>query len=376
MYLRSSSKKLCFKTLKHILVFFLLSRSISLFSQDVKVEKPVNYQTIFNEIKSATKNHKKLWNKDLYAPILLVNPITRQVIANDTSSELKLQDGIYVGKLPENINIANTTIKWKEKRWAMIILPLPEDKYDRINLVAHELFHTAQADLEFEQKDPINTHLDNIRGRIYLTLELEALKNAITASDDKVQLKHILNALALRKYRQNLFPGSDSTENKLELNEGMTEYTGFMIADRPHLLAINHFILDINYFLDNSTFVRSFPFHTIPIYGFLLNKTDTSWNRKINSQTNLTDFFINEFNNQNANIAIETIAKNYGYFHILEKEKKREEEINRKITNYKKQFLNLPTLKLTFEKMNVAFNPSNILPLENLGNSLSYYKGN
>ncbi|HJW16234.1 MAG TPA: hypothetical protein VJ499_03900, partial [Flavisolibacter sp.] len=149
--------------------------------------------------------------------------------------------------------------------------------------------------------------------------------------------------------------------------EGLTEFTGFMVANRPGAIAVKHFISDINSFLDNSSFVRSFPFHTIPIYGFLLHKTNKNWNKEINNRTNLTTFFINKFNYQKPKESIDIISKNYGYLNITKKEKKREEEINRKVAYYKSLFLKKPYLKLTFEKMNVSFNPSNILPLDNLG---------
>jgi hypothetical protein len=353
--------------LKYIILFFLLSKITFLFGQENQQVNSVNYKEVFTEIKVATTKAKSLWSKNLYAPILFVEPKTREIISNESSEGLKLENGLYVGKLPENINIANTAVKWNDKMWAMIMLPLPDDKFDRINLIAHELFHKVQPELGFNHADPINGHLDKIAGRIYLTLELEALKKALLDTDTKEQHKHIINALTFRKHRQNLFTGSENTENKIEVNEGITEYTGFMIADRPSEIAVNHFIVDINSFLETETFVRSFTFHTIPIYGFLLSKTNIKWNKKIKNNTNLTTFFTNKFNYEKPNEAIDILSKNYGYTSIFEKEKKREEEINKKIAHYKNLFLNTPCLKLVFEKMNVSFNTSNIIPLDSLG---------
>ena len=53
----------------------------------------------FNELKAATKKHEQLWNYDLYAPVLLVNPTTREVFANmpDTAGVLKKNGKIYSG---------------------------------------------------------------------------------------------------------------------------------------------------------------------------------------------------------------------------------------------------------------------------------------
>lgn len=361
-------KTLFFISKRHIvLLLLLISKAMILFAQDFQKEKEVNYQNVFTEIKTATKKAKCLWHKDLYTSILLVDPKTRLVVANNASSGLKLQNGSYIGQLPENINIANTAVEWNGKMWAMIILPLPDEKFDRINLITHELFHKAQAELGFKQEDPINNHLDKIEGRIYLTLELIALKKALLASNNKEQHRHILNALTFRKYRHHLFSGSDSTENKLELNEGITEYTAFMVANRSNKAAVKHFISDMKLFIDSSSFVRSFPFHTIPLYGFLLNKTDRKWNNEINPKTDLTNFLIHKFNYQSPGESIETISKEYGYNTIFENEKKREAAIIEKIAFYKNEFINTACLKLVFEKMNVSFNPSNIIPLDSLG---------
>jgi hypothetical protein len=54
--------------------------------------------------------HQQLWEVNLYGPILLVNPTTRQLFANisDTAGILKQVGGIYYGILPNKINVANT----------------------------------------------------------------------------------------------------------------------------------------------------------------------------------------------------------------------------------------------------------------------------
>ncbi|MDR0505984.1 MAG: hypothetical protein LBH32_04080, partial [Dysgonamonadaceae bacterium] len=133
-------------------------------------------ETYLKEIKIESKKYRRLWAKDLYAPILLVNPNTRKVFANfaDTNDALKKDGNIYSGTLPDEINIANTAIDWNGRRWAMLMLPLPADKFERINLLAHELFHVSQPALGFKLFNTDNNHLNRKDGRIYLRLELEA----------------------------------------------------------------------------------------------------------------------------------------------------------------------------------------------------------
>ena len=165
----------------------------------------------FDEIKVATEKKITLWNKNLYSPILLVDKRTRQVYANepDTVGILTPCRSIYSGVLPDEINIANTAISWGGKNWAMVMLPLPQDKHARIDLLAHELFHVAQRSMELVVgHNPGNDHLDQKDGRIYIRLELEALKKALQLSSDNEKVQQLKNALIFRKYRNLLFPDS------------------------------------------------------------------------------------------------------------------------------------------------------------------------
>lgn len=355
-----------------IWVFIYLTQISTVFAQKSDIEKTESISNYFEEAKNATKKGIKTWNKDLYGSILLVDPNTRQIYSNepDTQSSLKKQNNIYTGKLPDNINIANTSILWNGKMWAMIMLPLPENKYDRTNLLAHELFHKAQSSLGFIQNNKESNHLDQKDGRIYLHLELEALLKAVLSDSQKEQKEHLTNALIFRKYRNTLFAESSAIENQLELNEGLAEYTGFMISGRNKKQAKEHFVNTINTFFRNPTYVRSFAYNTIPAYGYLLSLRDKYWNQKVNNKTNLIDFFIEDFGITIPNDlkpSIEKIANNYNGASIAHEEDAREEKIKKQIAEYKSKFIEQPHFELKFEKMNVSFDPRNIIPIEDKG---------
>lgn len=347
-----------------------------LFAQRVTGQKQQTFHdsipVFFSEIEAATKKNTDLWNKDLYGAMLLVDPQTRQLFANegDTAGILKPNGNSYSGILPDNINIANTSINWNGKRWAMIMLPLPQNKQDRINLLAHELFHSAQPSLGFALTNSENNHLDQRDGRIYLRLELEALKKAIQSSSENELLRHLTNALTFRKYRYTFYDGSDTTENQLELNEGIAEFTGVIISSRNRKQATDFFVNGINSFFANPTFVRSFAYHTIPVYGYLLYNNDKNWNREITIETNLANYFISAFN---INIptdlkkTAEDIADDYNGQTIVQEEIAREEKTKKLIAEYKFKFFEQPHFEIRFEKMNVSFDPRNIIPIEDKG---------
>ncbi|UZJ65259.1 hypothetical protein OKW96_03165 [Sphingobacterium sp. KU25419] len=161
-------KLICF-TFLFILVCFSYAQN------QIKEE---SVRLFFNELNEASDRAIKLWNQDLYGPTLLIDPSTRKVYANESDNMgiLKPAGDIYMGILPDEINISNTALDWNGKRWAMIMLPLPENKDDRVNLLAHESFHRIQPDLGFALHNADNKHLDEMEGRISLRLEMEALK--------------------------------------------------------------------------------------------------------------------------------------------------------------------------------------------------------
>lgn len=306
-----------------------------------------NIRVFISEIRKATKKGINLWGKDLYGAILFIDPQTRRIFANepDIADFLKPDGSIYSGFLPENINFANTAMEWNGKRWTMIILPLPKNIQARINLLAHELFHAAQPVLGFNPKNSDNNHMDLKDGRIYLRLELTALREAIVASSEKESLPHLKNALIFRKYRNMLFPDSYLAENLLELNEGIAEFTGLIISGRDKKQATEYFVDQINTFFTFPTFVRSFAYFTTPAYGYLLYGKKQKWNKDITDTTNLTEYFIKAFNVNVPNDlekAVDSLITDYNGNAIIEEETKREENNRKLITEYKQKFIESP----------------------------------
>ncbi len=327
-------------------------------------KKKISYDSIsvyFDEIKTASGKNIELWGKDLYGPVILIDPQTREFFTNE-SDKAEI--------FPANMNIANTALDWNGKKWAMIMLPLPQNKYNRISLLAHESFHRIQPALGFELNNVENNHLDQKEGRIYLRLELEALKKAVESASEKELQKHLTNALTFRKYRHGLYNGSAISENLLELNEGIAEFTGVVVSGRDKRQAAAFLAKGIDDFFKNSTFVRSFAYHTIPVYGYLLYSKDKNWNKKITAKTNLSDYFIKSFNIHipaDLNKAVRKISDHYKGKAIIEEETKREETTKNLIAEYKLRFIERPHFDIKFEKMNVSFDPRNIIPIENKG---------
>ena len=225
-----------------------------------------------------------LWRRSLCGPIALVDRQTRMVIANDTLAGkhfLRLADA-YVTTLPENQYVANTSFPWGGRTWTMVALPLPKDRYARVSLVMHEVFHREQDALGLRQSDALNNQLDMRPGRTWLRLEYRALARALEAlPDQKAARHHAESALLFRAQRRSLYRGSDSLEATLEIQEGLAEYTGQRLAMQLTSEGPARVAKYVRDYETTPTFVRSFAYGTGPALGVLLDQFDPDWRDSI-----------------------------------------------------------------------------------------------
>jgi hypothetical protein len=328
-------------------------------------------ETAFSEVyEILKKDNGQLWNYSLQGPILLVNRDSRLIVANepDNNGELTKQGNVFTGKFPEDLNIANSAINWNGKRWTIVALPLPDTRTERLDLLIHESFHRIQPFIGFDSLHGIQSnHLNKKNGRVYLKLEFEALKEALNSDTPEIHLK---NALMFRLYRFKLFENAKESENTLEINEGLAEYTATILNDRTEKDLKNHYYKKLENSVSMQTYVRSFAYYTIPVYGFFMHKKEVNWNLHINRKSNLTDYISNFYGVDSLYLNEESIQKiglHYGIDSIFDFENKRELEANREINLYKSRFLSDSVFSIPLIKMNIGFNPSNILPIDSLG---------
>jgi hypothetical protein len=225
-----------------------------------------------------------LWGRSLCGPIALVDRQTRLVIANDTVAQkhfLRFGDA-FVTTLPENQYVANTSFPWGGRTWTMVALPLPRDRFARVDLVMHEVFHREQEALGLRQPDALNNQLDMRPGRTWLRLEYRALARALESLPDQSTARHHTeSALIFRTERRSIYPGSDSLEATLEIQEGLPEYTGQRLAmqltgEGP--VRVAKFVRDYE---TTPTFVRAFAYGTGPAVGVLLDQFDPAWREEV-----------------------------------------------------------------------------------------------
>jgi hypothetical protein len=231
-----------------------------------------------------------LWKRSLCGPIALVDRQTRLVIANDTvpgKHFLRLGDA-YVTTLPENQYVANTSFPWDGLTWTMVALPLPKDRYARIALVMHETFHREQEALGLRQPDALNNQLDMRAGRTWLRLEYRALARALESLPDQNAARHHAeSALLFRAERRSLYPGSDSLEATLEIQEGLAEYTGQRLAMQLTGEGPARVGKYVREYETTPTFVRAFAYGTGPAIGILLDLFDPDWRDAVRTKRDI-----------------------------------------------------------------------------------------
>lgn len=325
----------------------------------------------FSELKEThAKDAGNLWNYKLDGPVMLVDRETRLILANQPDQDGKLvkYKELYTGHLPENENIANSSFTWNNTTWTIVALPLPESRQSRMNLLMHESFHRIQPYIGFDSLSFASSpHLDTKEGRIYLKLELEALKMALTSEKPVADINA---ALIFRQYRHQLFSNAKELENYLETGEGLAEYTGLISCGMDDKQIKNHLVSQIDWFYQMPTFIRSFAYFTLPVYGYFMQQTNKKWNLEISKNTNLSDYIFAFFK-----VNIQTwqeqeilkIGKKYNYDGISIFENQREIKKIKLLCKYKSMFLSDSAFKIPLEKMNFSFSPGNLVPLDSFG---------
>lgn len=370
-----------------LLLLLSLSISDTLFSQSTDSMAAMAGE-YFKEAKAISEfDNGRLWGQRLYGPMIFVNRKTKEAIANeqDSANTFNRMGDVFVGKVPASFPVSNTALFWGGKVWTVVMWPLPKDKFNRAELMMHESFHRLQKILGLPDFNTNAPHLDKFEGRLLLKLELEALRKVISAYPN-FSKNDLQNALFLRQYRYQKFPGADSTEHTLELNEGLATFTGFVLSRRNLEQSKKAINSEIDNFYTNQTFVRSLGYITGSIYGFLLTEKNKQWNKPISRNKFLKAEITHEklrdkasfdkllakhyhLNNKYNVAAYNLIVKSglYNYASIYAFEKLREEKRLAIFTENKRKFVDGPVLELRSVQMRFNFDPNEVQVLDGYG---------
>jgi hypothetical protein len=315
----------------------------------------------------------KRWGISLWGPILFVDPDSRALVANqpDALDALTPRDGVYVGVLPKSANFANTAADWSGTHWTEMMWPLPEERSRRDTLMMHELFHRIQDKLPFApMRNASNAHLDTLDGRYTMLLEYRALTRALNAADPDESRAAIADALLFRADRYRLFPKAAADEKSLEMNEGLAEYTGVRLGNPNPTEAQAAALRDLNNQANVPSLVRSFAYATGPGYGLLLDRYRPDWRSALMTGQTLPDLLRSALEltlPTDLEHAVQQQSTRYDGVALYASESAREAKRQARLTLYRAQFIQGPTLSIPLRKMSVQFDPRTLQPLDEIG---------
>src|SRR6476660_4054333 len=169
---------------RHALTVALVVASVALVGRPAAAQRidTTLAMTAFREADVAChRDAGALWGRSLCGPVALADRQTRLVMTNDSAVKAPFLPfgNAFVTTAPPGTGFANTSFDWAGRRWAMIMLPLPIDTFDRVTLVMHEVFHREQDSLGLGAMDLPNNQLGVWNGRRWLRFELQALGDAL-----------------------------------------------------------------------------------------------------------------------------------------------------------------------------------------------------
>lgn len=309
----------------------------------------------------------RLWGMELCGPLMIVDPATRRVWTSDPDRfGLLLRAGAgWVGGLPPDVQVANTTTEWGGVRWIQMMAPLPQNDADRRVLLAHEAWHRAQAALGFPVAPSDCAHLENERARTLMRLEFRALGVALRSAGRGRRLA-AGEALLFRAARLAEFPNARSQEAALDRNEGLAAYTGVRlgVADNPDLYAAR--ILDR--YEGHQALARSYAYASGPAYGILLDNFRPSWRRELGGNAPAEILAVALQPRVGSNSAFREARERYGGTAIAAEERARAEANRTRLAELRIRFDRGPRLELPLQNAQMEFDPNAVTPLEGLGN--------
>jgi hypothetical protein len=313
-----------------------------------------------------------LWKRSLCGPIALVDRQTRIVIANDTVGGRRFfrLGEAYVTTLPENQYVANTSFQWAGRIWTMVALPLPRDRFARIDLLMHEVFHREQQALGLRLIDALNNQLDMRAGRTWLRLEYRALARALESLPDAGAARHHAeSALIFRALRRSLYPGSDSLEATLEIQEGLPEYTGQRLAMQLTGEGAARVAKYVRDYESTPTFVRAFAYATGPAIGVLLDQFNPTWRGAVRTNRDLSGLLAQAIRfGRRGNLAAvaRSRAMEYGWAQVDSTEAGRESARAPLMREYRTRFGDGPTITLLQSKdsLSWSYDPTELIAFD------------
>ena len=299
---------------------------------------PARAKTYFDEAAElCERDAARLWGVSLCGPMVFADAATQTIATNEPAPD---------APQPRALGYANSAIEWGGRRWSTYVWAFvpTDDAAARGRLLAHELFHRIQPDLELMAMSTGSVdHLDTLEGRYWLVLEWRALKAALAAEGAERRVA-LADALAFRAARRSLFPDSAPKENADEIREGLAQYTGVAVVAEDAAALVRQTIAELGTGEQASTYVRTFAYASGPAYGALLDAFEPDWRRRVRSSSDL-GALLGEAAGVEPSVNAATASQRYDAAGLRASEEQRELERQRKVAELTSRFVDGPVVR-------------------------------
>ena len=299
----------------------------------------------------------KLWGISLCGPMVFADAATHTIATNQPAPS---------AKQPPVLGFANSAVDWGGARWSTFVWSMmpAADRYQRARLMMHELFHRIQPEAGFIIRDGDNSHLDTLDGRYWMQLEWRALAKALSAEGASRQAA-VRDALAFRMKRRSVFSGASENERLLEMNEGLAQYTGTVVASASAADAVADAIVQLTKAAETESFVRTFAYPSGAAYGLLLDGWSPGWTRRVKSSDDFGNMVMAAARLQPFPDA-DAASNRYGAGELRLAEMRRDEAHKAHVADLRRRFVEGPVLTLPNGRMN-SFTTAGMTPIPEVG---------
>lgn len=313
----------------------------------------------------------RLWGSNIIAPIMFVDRPTHRIFANkpDNQGLLKLRDGVYQGIFPKERIIENSAVEFGGVIYAMVPLPPIEDSYRIETAAINALYRCFQRNNGIPPGKFAIRYLDEKSARIWIKLELRALRKTISA--DSTQFRQYLrDAIIFRGARREQYKASIKDENHFEIYNGFSMLTSILLCNDSDDAVINRLLESINNSYKFPSFSRSYGSITGAIYSYLLYLKGFDLKTICIEDSDIGELVINFFGLEVPDIYRDvagSLAVVYDVDSIYKEEEQRIAEIREMMQRQLSKFTVKPVLSLELESPNFDYEPEDIRSLDTLG---------
>jgi hypothetical protein len=179
--------------------------------------------------------------------------------------------------------------------------------------------------------------------------------------------------LTFRRARRGQFPDAAENERRLEINEGLAQYTATVAVTNSQADAEQDAVYQLMNATLNATLVRTFPYSSGAAYGLLLDEYSPGWRGRIKVTDDLGSL-VEAAAKIHATGDPGVIARSYGGTELRVFEERREAERKERVAEMQRRFVNGPVLVLP-AATTASFSTNGMTPIPGVGTLYPTYRG-